>query len=374
MKKFGVLLLALCIGFLGFSGTQAQAAKYELKIQTALSTASIYYKTLERLKSNIEKLSGGELTVELFGEGSIVKAFEIQDSVSENLINGGMGWTHYASGKHPAAVLFSAPCGGLGFGLDQDSILAWEFEGDGFQLLQDYYQNYAKINIVAYPVLPMGPEAFGWFHKKYTSVEEYKKLTYRAPPGVPTEVFKEMGMPVVSMAGPDIIPAAQRGAIDAAEWIAPGEDIAMGLDQVWKHYYLQGLHQAISIGDIYINKGWFDALPQNLKDVINIAMKACLADQMMMNISLNSAALQDMVKNRGVVIEETPADYYPAFMKAARAVFGRYAEKDAFFKKVMDSELEWAKMTVPFQMRANGLYYQFGKVAMEEGIITDYKK
>ncbi len=373
MRKLGALLLALCL-VLGLSGQASAAAKYELKIQTALGSSSVFFKTMERMKTNIETLSNGQIKVELLAAGAIVKPNEILDAVSENLVNGGMWWTHYASGKNPAGTLFSAPCGGLGYGLDQMSVLSWVWEGQGGKLLNEYYQVACKADVIAWMAQPHGPEAFGWFHKRYNSVVEFNKLTFRAPPGVPAEIFKEMGMPVVSMAGPDIIPAAQRGAIDSAEWINPAEDIAMGLDQIWKHLYLQGLHQGLSIGDIFVNKTWYNKLPKDLQNVIAISMKVCCFDQLMSNVKLNSEALRELVTKRGVIIEETPADYYPAFMKATRTVFERYAKKDAFFKKVYDAEVAWAKLTVPFQMRANGLYYNLAKAAMADGIVSDYLK
>ncbi|MDR1857358.1 MAG: TRAP transporter substrate-binding protein [Desulfovibrio sp.] len=372
MKK--LLIAFMCAALLAVTGTAAQAAQtYELKIQTSLATSSMYFRTLERFKKNLEALTSGQIKVELLAEGAVVKGFEVFEAVSEGIITGGMSWTHWASGKHPAGVLFSAPVGGLGLGLDQISVLSWMWDGDGLALLNEYYQQMVKVKLRAYPVLPMGPECFGWFHKKYTSFEEINKLTFRAPPGVPTEVFKAMGMPVVSMPGGEIIPAAQRGAIDAAEWIAPGEDLPMGFAEVWKHYYLQGLHQAISIGDVYINIEWYEKLPANLKAAVEVAMKACLADQMLANISVNSKALQTMVRDKGVIIEETPKEYYAKFMQATKTVLEKYM-KDPFFKKVYDSELAWAKMTVPFQVRSNGLYYQIGKTAMDEGVITDYQK
>lgn len=371
MKRLVLMVMTIALAW-GFSFSSAAAADYELKIQTALATSSMYFKTLERLKQNIENLSQGKIKVELYADGAILKAFEVFDAVSEGLVNGGMAWTHWASGKHPAGTLFSAPIAGLGYGLDQMSQLSWMFEGDGNKLLNEYYQDILKLDMMSWPVLPMGPEAFGWFHEKYTSVGQLNKLTFRAPPGVPSEAFKEMGMPVVSMAGGEIIPAAQRGAIDAAEWIGPGEDIGMGFPEVWKHYYLQGLHQAISIGDVYINKSWFSKLPKQLQDIINVSMKACLIDQLLNGLKVNSEALEKMVKTQGVVIEETPADYYPAFMKAARTVIAKY-DKDPFFKKVHDSQIAWARMTVPYETRCNGLFYMIGKTAMDEGIITDYK-
>lgn len=370
MKKIASLFFALVL-FISFSGI-GQAEKYELKIQTSLASSSMFYKTLERLKKNIEDLSGNQIKVELFADGAIVKSFEIFDSVSDNIINGGQCWTHWASGKHPAGTLFSAPIGGLGYGVDQMSHLSWLWEGDGTKLLNEYYQNMVKLDIIAFPILPMGPEGFGWFHKKYTKLEEFKQITFRAPPGVPSEAFKEMGMKVVSMAGGDIVPAAQRGVLDASEWITPAEDLAMGMADIWKHYYLQGLHQAISIGDVYINKTWFNSLPDNLKSVINVAMKACVTDQLLSNISMNSKALKVLVQDKKITIEETPKEYYPEFMKASRTVLDKYS-KDPFFKKVYDSQKEWAKLTVPLQVRSNGLFYNMGKTAMDEGLITDYK-
>jgi len=374
MKKLGVFLLSAAIAMGCMASPANAAAKYTLQIQTALTNSSIYMRTLERFKANVEKLTKGEMQVELLAAGAIVKPFEIYGAVSEGLVNGGMAWTHYNSGINPAGTLFSAPCGGIGYGLDQASVMSWIFEGDGGKLLNRYYQEACKQDIVAFAVLPMGPEAFGWFHKTYTTLAEINKLKFRCPPGVPAEIFHEMGMPAVSMGGPDIIPAAQKGVIDCAEWIAPAEDLAMGFDQIWKHLYLQGLHQALSIGDVVINKTWYDKLPEDMRNILDVCLKLCVVDQNNDNIKRHSIALKDMVENRGVVLDQTPPEYYNAFMKATRAVFDRYAAKDAFFKEVYENEIAWAKLTVPFQMRANGLFYTLGKTAMDDGLITDYKK
>ena len=372
MKRF-FLSMFVVVFMVASVGVAGAAQKYELKIQTAFANASMYYKTLERLKQYLEGLSQNRIKVELYPDGAVVKSPEIFDSVSQGIINGGQCWTHWASGKHPAGILFSAPPGGNGMGLDQLSVMAWFWEGDGHALLNEYFQQHAKVDLRAWAVLPMGPEPFGWFNKKYNTVAEINKAKFRSPPGVPAEVFKEMGMPVVSMPGGDIVPAAQRGVIDAGEWIGPGEDITMGFHTVWKHYYLQGLHQVISIGDVYINKKWYDALPADLKYAIELSMKATVTDQLLTNVSVNSKALEILVRDHGVTIEETPAEYYPMYMAAAKKVLAKYLP-DPFFKKVYDSQMAWAKLTVPYQMRANGLYYQMGKTAMGDGTVTDYKK
>lgn len=351
----------------------AWAAKYELKIQTAVPSSSMYFVTMQRLGERIEKLSNNEIKVEIFASGAIVKAFEILDAVSDGIVNGGQAWTHYWSGKHPAGILFAAPTAGLGVGLDQTSLLAWAWEGDGHKLLNQYYQKELGYDIQAWMTMPMGPEPFGWFPKEFNSLEELKSIKFRSPPGIPSESFKAIGMPVVSMPGSEIVPSAQRGVIDAAEWISPGDDKLLGLSDVWKFYYLQGLHQALSIGDVYINKSWYDKLPANLQVVIDESMKAMVADQTTMNVSINSQALKDLVVNEGVQLRDTPDEYFAAYMKVVPEIMDKYSAKEPFFKEVLASLNDWAALTVPYQIKVNGLYYKMGKTAMDTGAMQDYK-
>ncbi|WP_022667379.1 TRAP transporter substrate-binding protein [Desulfospira joergensenii] len=369
LKKIGLVLVALTM----IATSQVWAAKYELKIQTAVPSSSMYFETMERLGKRIEKLSNGEIKVEVYASGAIVKAFEILDAVSDGIVTGGQAWTHYWSGKHPAGLLFAAPTAGLGVGLDQTGLLAWAWEGDGQKLLNQFYQEELHYNIKAWLSMPMGPEPFGWFPKKFDSLDELKKMKFRSPPGIPSESFKAIGMPVVSMPGSEIVPSAQRGVIDAAEWISPGDDKLLGLSDVWKAYYLQGLHQALSIGDVYINKDWYDKLPPNLQEVIEVSMKAMVADQISMNVSINSQALKDLVINEGVTLYDTPEEYFKAYMEVVPEIMKKYSAKKPFFKEVLDSLNAWAELTVPYQVKVNGLYYKMGKTAMDSGTMHDYK-
>ncbi len=366
-KLFLSVVMALLIA------SPACAAKYKLQFQTAVPSSSMYFETMQRLGERIEKLSNGEIEVEVFASGAIVKAFEILDAVSTGIVNGGQAWTHYWSGKHPAGILFAAPTAGLGVGLDQTGLLAWAWEGDGNKLLNQYYQKELEYDIKAYLTMPMGPEPFGWFPKEFNSLEELKSIKFRSPPGIPSESFKAIGMPVVSMPGSEIVPSAQRGVIDAAEWISPGDDKLLGLSDVWKFYYLQGLHQALSIGDVYINKTWYDKLPENLQYVIDESMKAMVADQITMNVSINSRSLKDLVVNEGVQLRDTPDEYFAAYMKVVPEIMGKYSAKEPFFKEVLGSLNDWAALTVPYQVKVNGLYYKMGKTAMDSGAMQDYK-
>ena len=369
MKKFVgiVAAVALCVGLLGASS--AMAENYQLKIQTAVPSASIYYQLIERMGKRIDAMSAGRLKVEVLPAGAVVGAFEILDAVDQGIVNGGQAWTHYWSGKHPAGLLFGAPTAGIGMGLDQLSTVSWFFDGGGEELYQQYFTEILGYKIKGFVCMPMGPDPFGWFKNPVNSVEDLKKTKYRSPPGIPSESFKMIGIPAVSMPGGEIVPSAQRGVIDAAEWISPADDRNLGLSSVWKNYYLQGLHQSSDIGDIYINLDWWNKLPADLQAIFQAATMTCIADTYNWNVSQNGRALKELVEKEGVKVQDTPDDYYPAYMDAAKKIMEKYAAQDAFFKKVLTSMQNFAKETVPYQAKANGVYYKMGQTALDQGVV-----
>ena len=349
------------------------ADKYHLKIQTAVPSASIYFQLIERMGKRIEAMSGKRLTVEVLPSGAVVGAFEILDAVDQGIVNGGQAWTHYWSGKHPAGLLFGAPTAGIGMGLDQLSTVSWFFDGGGEELYQEFFTKILGYNIKGFVVMPMGPDPFGWFKKPVNSMADLKETKYRSPPGIPAESFKLIGIPAVSMPGSEIVPSAQRGVIDAAEWISPADDRNLGLSSVWKNYYLQGLHQSSDIGDIYVNLDWWNSLPEDLQAIFQTATMSCIADTYNWNVSQNGRALKELVEEQGVTVRDTPDDYYPAYMDATKQIMEKYAAQDAFFKKVLTSMQEFAKETVPYQAKANGVYYKMGQTALDSGVVG-YKK
>ncbi len=363
----GVMTVALIVGLFGASAVKAE--DYQLKIQTAVPSASIYFQLIERMAKRIDDMSAGRLKIEVLPAGAVVGVFEILDAVDKGIVNGGMAWTHYWSGKHPAGLLFSAPTAGLGMGLDQLSTVSWIYDGGGDELYQEYFTKVLGVNVKGFICMPMGPDPFGWFAKPISSLEDLKKTKFRSPPGIPSESFKEIGIPAVSMPGGEIVPSAQRGVIDAAEWISPADDRNLGLSSVWKNYYLQGLHQAIDIGDIYVNLDWWNKLPKDLQAIFQAGIMTCIADSYNWNASQNGKALQELVEKEGVKVLDTPDDYYPAYMAASQKILDKYAAQDAFFKKVLTSMQEWAKVTVPYQAKANGVFYKMGQTALENGVV-----
>jgi len=341
-------------------------AQQKIRMQTAVPSASIYFELLQRYADRIDKMSNGRLKIEVLPDGAIVPAFEILDAVDKGIVEAGYAWTHYWSGKHPAAGLFSNPMAGAGAGLDQLSHVAWLLEGGGLELLDKFYSDVLKLNVVAHMVQPMGPDPLGWFSRPIKSVEDFKVMKYRSPPGITGEIFKEMGVSAVALPGGEIVPAAQRGTIDAAEWIGPADDRNLGLHTVWKYYYLQGLHQSTDVGEVLYNKDFYNKLSPDLQAILKTAALASMAETYTFNVYRNAQAIVELREKHGVKIEDTPKDFFPEFVRATNVVLDRYAEKDAFFKEVLDSQRNFAKTVVPYWTKILDLYSQLGNSALEK--------
>ena len=341
---------------------QAQQAQ-RIRMQTAVPTASIYFELLKRYAERVDKMSNGRLNIEVLPDGTIAPAFEILDAVHNNLVEAGYAWTHYWSDKHPAAGLFSNPTAGAGVGLDQLSHVAWLLEGGGNELLQKLYLDVLKLNIVPLMVQPIGPDPLGWFKRPINDVADFKTVKYRAPPGITGEIFKEMGVAAVALPGGEIVAAAQRGTIDAAEWIGPADDRNLGLHTIWKHYYLQGLHQSTDVGEVLFNKGFWDKLSPDLREILKTAALASMIETYAFNVYRNAQAIVELREKHGVQIHDTPKDFFPEFVRATNVVLDRYAQQDAFFREVLDSQRNFAQTVVPYWTKIIDLYAQLGHSA-----------
>ncbi len=358
-------LLALGVATMALVATSVTVlAQQKVRLQAAVPSASIYFELLKRYADRVDKMSNGRLKIEVLPDGAIVPAFEILDAVDKGIVEGGYAWTHYWSGKNPTAGLFSNPMAGAGVGLDQISHVAWLLEGGGNQLLEKFYSDVLKLKVVPQMVQPMGPDPLGWFKRPIKDVADFKSMKYRSPPGITGEIFKEMGVSAVAMPGGEIVPAAQRGTIDAAEWIGPADDRNLGLHTIWKHYYLQGLHQSTDVGEVLWNKGFYDKLPADIKEILKAAALASMAETYAFNVYRNAQAVVELREKHNVQIMDTPADFFPEFVRATNVVLDRYAAQDPFFKEVLESQRNFAKTVVPYWTKINDLYSQLGNSAL----------
>ena len=335
-------------------------AETTIRIQSVISAKADEVTMLRAFADDVEALTNGSLKFEILPAGAVVGVRETLDAVDKGLIEGGFAWTHYWGGKHPAANLFGAPIAGAGVGLDNIAFLSW-FQYGGGKELYDRLWDEMGVNVKGFMLQPVGPEALGWFPEPIASMDDFRKLRFRAPPGMVGKAYSDIGVAAVAMGGGDILPALEKGTIDAAEWCCPKPDSVFGFQKVLKHYYLQGLHQVVVNADIYINGDVYDGLTDHEKKALEVAANASLSKSMSYRIYENGKALKDLTENHGVQLHDTPADYFGEYMNAARSSLEAAAADNEFFAEVWASQTEFAKIAVPFWAGAQASNAGLGK-------------
>ncbi|MBI4589454.1 MAG: TRAP transporter substrate-binding protein [Candidatus Rokubacteria bacterium] len=331
----------------------AQAPTFRMRIQTSMPSAATQFEGMQKFAERLQKMSAGRVKVDVLPIGAVVGLSEILEAVDKGVVEAGFAWTHVWSGKHPAAGLFGSPPAGAGTGMDQTTHLSWLISGEGANLLRELYRDGLKTSVVPFPIMAVGPEALGWFKRPIQSLDDFRKLRFRTPPGLPGEIYLEAGITAVSLPGPEILPAAQRGVIDAAEWGFPSDDLAFGFHRVWKNYYLQGLHQVTVVADLIVNGDFWKRLPPDVQAMIDTAAMAANLEHYALLIHRNGIALKELVEKHGVVLQETPREYFTQFPKATKKVLDKYAARDAFFKKVLESQRQFAQLAMPYRINAH---------------------
>ncbi len=325
----------------------AQDKPVKIRVQSVIPVTADEVTMLKEFAKDVEDLTNKTVTFEVLPAGAVVGVNETLDAVDKGLIEGGFAWTHYWSGKHPAATLFGSPAAGAGVGMDNFAWVSWFLYGGGKELYDELWKE-MKVNVKGFILQPVGPEALGWFKQPINSMEDFRKLRFRTPPGIPGQIYKDIGVASVAMGGGDILPALEKGVIDAAEWCCPKPDMTFGFQKVLKHYYLQGLHQVVVNADLYINGDVWKKLSPGQQKAIEVSANASLMKTVAYRINENGKALKELTEKHGVQLHDTPPEYFKEYGAAAKKSFEENAKQNAFFKKVWDSQKAFAETAIPF--------------------------
>ncbi len=347
LKRMKPIVGVLALSSMIFGIAHAADKPVKIRVQSVIPVTADEIVMLKDFASDVSSLTGGSVTFEILPAGSIVAVADTLDAVDKGLIEGGFAWTHYWSGKHPAATLFGSPAAGGGVGLDPFAWLSWYQYGGGQDLYNQLWKE-MKVNIHGVMLQPVGPEALGWFKKPINSMDDFRKLRFRTPPGIPGQIYKDIGVASVAMGGGDILPALQKGVIDAAEWCCPKPDMTFGFQKALKHYYLQGLHQNVVNADLYINGTVWNGMSDAQRKAIEVAGNAALMKAVSYRIRENGIALDQLVTKEGVILHDTPKEYFTEYANAALKVFQKNADENPFFKKVWDSQRDFARTAIPY--------------------------
>lgn len=349
LQRFTVgILLALAA-----TAASAQAVT-KLRFQAAFPVSSLMFENSKFWADRVKAASGGRLVIEMLPPGAVVPPFETLDAVHKGVVDGGYTAPAYWVGKNRAATLFGPAPGGP-FGMDWLDYLGWLGEGGGMDLYRDFYQKELKRNVVPIPMNAVGYQILGWFKSPVKNWDDLKGRKCRQT-GITAEVFSKAGMSPVNIPAGEIIPAAERGVIECAEFVGPAEDMKIGFQTVWKYVYMPSMHEAATVVELIINGDVWKKLPPDLQQVVtSAAMETTLHSQIIAN-KLNADALVELREKHGVKIERTPPDILQKTMAAWDQIAKEESAKNPFFKKVYDSQRAFAAKVVPARRAVHAPY------------------
>jgi TRAP-type mannitol/chloroaromatic compound transport system substrate-binding protein len=258
---------------LGFPMIAKAQGPISMRWQSTWPSKDIFHEYANDFAKKVNDMTGGDLRIEVLPAGAVVPAFGLIDAVSKGTLDGGHGVLVYHYGKQNALALWGS---GPGFGMDAQQLLAWHKYGGGKELLNKLYASIGQ-NVVSFPYGPMPTQPLGWFKKPIQKAEDFKGLKFRTV-GISIDVFTGLGAAVNALPGGEIVPAMDRGLLDAAEFNNATSDRILGFPDVSKVMMLQSYHQNAEQFEITFNKTKYDALPSRMKAIIENAVEAASQD------------------------------------------------------------------------------------------------
>ena len=335
LKKAAVVGGAAGAATLGFPMV-SRAQTVTLKMQGAWGAKDIFNDYATDYVKRVNEMAGGRLKIQYLISGAVVKAFRVQDAVHKGVLDAGHQVTVYWYGKSKVASLFGT---GPVFGQNAHQGLAWIYYGGGQELYNELIKNLG-LNTVGFFCMPMPTQPLGWFKKQITSAEQLVGLKYRTV-GLAADLMQAMGVKVTQLPGGEIVPALERGVIEAFEFNNPTSDRSFGAQDVSKVYMLGSYHQAAEFFEIIFNKTKFDALPTEHQAILKYTAEAASSNNFWRGQDQYSNDLLWLRDKAGVKLYRTPTSVMKAQLDAWDRILPDL-EKDPYFAKVVKSQKEFA--------------------------------
>jgi len=324
---------------------RGQSGPITMRWQSTWPQKDIFHEYALDFARKVNDMTGGDLKIDVLPAGAVVPAFQLLDAVSKGTLDGGHGVLVYHYGKQTALALFgSSPA----YGMDANTLLAWFKYGGGRQLLDKLYKS-INANVVSFPYGPMPTQPLGWFKKPVTKADDMKGLKFRTV-GISIDLFTGMGAAVNALPGGEIVPAMDRGLLDAAEFNNASSDRILGFPDVSKVCMLQSYHQNAEQFEILFNKNKFDALPAKMKATIEYAVEAASADMAWKAIDRYSKDYVEMQTKQNVRFYKTPDSVLQKQLDIFDQVEAKKSAENPMFKEIAESQRQFASRAVKWYL------------------------
>lgn len=300
------------------------------------------YGGAQTICDRVAAMTGGKFTIEPYAAGEIVPGLEVLDAVQNGTVECGHTASYYYVGKNPALAFGT----GVPFGLTAQQQNAWYYHGGGLEAMRKLYSDF---NIINFPAGNTGVQMGGWFKKEIKSLSDLKGLKMRIP-GLGGKVMSRLGVNVQVLPGGEIYLALERGAIDAAEWVGPYDDLKLGLNKAASYYYYPGWWEPGPTLEVQVNQSQWDKLPVEYQEIFSTAAMEANLNMLSKYDALNREALKTIIDS-GTKLTPYPPEILQAAQKAATEYYAEESNKSPSFKAVYDqwnqfriSISEWNKI------------------------------
>jgi TRAP-type mannitol/chloroaromatic compound transport system substrate-binding protein len=290
-------------------------------------------------------MSGGRLKIDLLPAGAVVAAFQVMDAVHDGVLDAAHTVCAYWYGKSKAASLFGT---GPVFGASSPAMLGWFYEGGGAELYRELTQDQLGLNVVGMLGFPMPAQPFGWFKGEVNTAAELNGFKYRTV-GLAADLLQSMGMSVAQLAGGEIVPAMERGVIDAFEFNNPSSDKDFGAQDVAKNYYLSSYHQASEQFEFLFNKDTYEDMDPDLQAILKYSVEASATANSNKAMRRYSADLKWLQEEAGVTVRRTSKDILDAQLNAWSAILPDLLT-DPMFARIVESQKAWAEQVAYYEL------------------------
>ena len=316
---------------------KAQTGPISMRWQSTWPAKDIFHEYALDFAKRVNDMTGGDLKIEVLPAGAVVPAFGLLEAVTKGTLDGGHGVLGYHYGKQNALALWNS---GPAFGMDANMLLSWHKYGGGKELLTKLYASIGA-NVQSFLYGPMPTQPLGWFKKPITKPDDFKGLKFRTN-GLAIDLFTAMGAAVNALPGGEIVPAMDRGLLDAAEFNNATSDRILGFPDVSKVCMLQSYHQSAETFEIMFNKAKYDGLPEKMRAIIGSAVEASSADMSWKAVDRYSKDYVELQVKDKVKFYKTPDSVLQAQLELWEDIIEKKSAENPLFKETVESQKAFA--------------------------------
>ena len=285
----------------------------------------------EELAARVKAMTGGAFDIRVYPAGELVPGLQVMDAVQNGTVHAGQSCSYYYIGKNPALAFDTC----VPFGLSSRQQIAWLEQAGGRALIDGLFADFGIKTLISGNT---GVQMGGWFKGEVPDLASLSGLRMRIP-GMGGKVMASLGVSVQNIAGGDIYPALERGAIDATEWVGPYDDEKLGFHKAAKNYYYPGWWEPGASMSVYVGKKAWDELPAEYREILTTAAAQAGLSMQARYDALNPPALRRIME-QGVTMRPFTDDVMAAAKAAAAQLLADEAAADPAYAKVYQA---WSK-------------------------------